>query len=190
MLVKGCVVIIGFPCTTILLTNSAASLRILGTLNGFATAFSGLGRAAGPAMTGAVFTIGVRKGYMIFPWWLLAVVSLVGAIPVWFIVDGPGPTPAPDTDDDEDGDEEEEEEDNTLDGAEDEAETRFITSSEDLILMEPEELASESDSDGDAFKLPSQVRMRPVSAGSQSVEHDSRERVLAHGTGNGAWMKL
>jgi hypothetical protein len=56
MLVKGFVVIIGFPCTTILLTNSASSLRILGTLNGFATTFSGMGRAIGPAAVGAVFS--------------------------------------------------------------------------------------------------------------------------------------
>lgn len=95
MLVKGFVVIIGFPCTTILLTNSASSLRVLGTLNGFATSFSGLGRALGPAMTGAVFSLGVKKGYMIFPWWLLAAVAFLGAIPAWFIVEGDGPSGKP-----------------------------------------------------------------------------------------------
>ncbi|KAL2182462.1 MFS general substrate transporter [Thermothelomyces heterothallicus CBS 203.75] len=92
MLVKGFVVIVGFPCTTILLTNSASSLRVLGTLNGFATTFSGLGRAAGPATTGAVFTWGVRKGYAIAPWWLLAAIALAGAVVPWFIEEGQGPT--------------------------------------------------------------------------------------------------
>ncbi len=105
MLVKGFVVIIGFPCTTILLTNSASSLRILGTLNGFATTFSGVGRAIGPAVIGAVFSWGVRKGYAIAPWWLLTLVGLVGAIPPWFIVDGEGPTSSLSAADDEDGDE-------------------------------------------------------------------------------------
>lgn len=44
--------IFAFPCSTILLTNSATSLRVLGTLNGFATSTSALGRAAGPFMGG------------------------------------------------------------------------------------------------------------------------------------------
>jgi hypothetical protein len=92
LLIKGFVVIIGFPCTTILLTNSASSLRILGTLNGFATTFSGMGRAVGPALVGAVFTWGVRHGYAIAPWWLLGVIGMLGAIPSWFIVEGEGPT--------------------------------------------------------------------------------------------------
>ena len=48
MFIKGFAVIVAFPCTTILLTNSASSLRTLGTLNGVATTFSGLGRAIGP----------------------------------------------------------------------------------------------------------------------------------------------
>ena len=101
MLIKGFVVIIGFPCTTILLTNSASSLRILGTLNGFATTFSGLGRAAGPALTGAVFTWGVDHGYGIAPWWLLTVIASVGAIPAFFIIDGEGPTRSLESDEDE-----------------------------------------------------------------------------------------
>ncbi|SPQ18812.1 ea73b43c-9629-4714-a883-43897362c394 [Thermothielavioides terrestris] len=111
MLVKGVVVIIGFPCTTILLTNSASSLRILGTLNGFATTFSGLGRAIGPAAVGAVFSWGVREGYAIAPWWLLGTVALLGAIPPLFIVEADGPTRslgAGDEDADENGGEAEE----------------------------------------------------------------------------------
>lgn len=92
MLVKGFVAIVGFPCTIILLTNSASSLRILGTLNGFATTFSGVGRAVGPAAVGAVFSWGVRNGYAIAPWWLLALIATLGAVPTWFIVDGVRPT--------------------------------------------------------------------------------------------------
>ncbi|KAK3694783.1 major facilitator superfamily domain-containing protein, partial [Podospora appendiculata] len=111
MLVKGLVVIIAFPCTTILLTNSASSLQILGTLNGFATAFSGLGRAIGPAMAGAIFSIGIKRGYIIAPWWFLAGIAVLGTIPAFFIVEGDGPTRSLDTDDDEDEDEDEDEED-------------------------------------------------------------------------------
>lgn len=42
--------IFSFPCITILLTNSAPSLRVLGTLNGIATALAALGRAIGPTV--------------------------------------------------------------------------------------------------------------------------------------------
>ncbi|KAK4167050.1 hypothetical protein QBC43DRAFT_297827 [Cladorrhinum sp. PSN259] len=87
MLCKGFVVIVAFPCTTIMLTNSASSLRILGTLNGVATTFSGLGRAVGPAAAGAVFSWGVQRGYIISAWWFLGTIALIGTIPPWFIVE-------------------------------------------------------------------------------------------------------
>ncbi|KAL1844417.1 hypothetical protein VTK73DRAFT_2591 [Phialemonium thermophilum] len=165
MLVKGCVVIVGFPCTTILLTNSAASLRVLGTLNGFATMFSGIGRALGPAMTGAVFTLGVQKGYVIFPWALLAFVSVLGAFPVWWIVEGPGPTPASDSEDDdnddddedvavEDGrapnrtgeDDDDDDEDTLYNDGDDDADADNVLRARPVMhLLEPDDPASDSD---------------------------------------------
>lgn len=102
MLFKGMGIIIAFPSTTILLTNSCTSVRILGTLNGFATCFSGLGRAAGPLLTGLAFTWGVDRGYVVIPYAFLAVVALIGAIPVFMIVDGDGPTATPEESDAED----------------------------------------------------------------------------------------
>lgn len=108
MVIKAFCVIIGFPCTTILLTNSASSLSILGTLNGFATTFSALGRASGPALAGAAFSWGVKKGIIGVPWWLLAVIAMIGAIPAWWIEEGDGPsgstsaTNTPDESDDDD----------------------------------------------------------------------------------------
>ncbi|KAI0203510.1 major facilitator superfamily domain-containing protein [Astrocystis sublimbata] len=92
MVTKAFCVIIGFPCSTILLTNSAASLSILGTLNGFATAFSGLGRASGPALTGVAFSWGVKHNMIGIPWWILCAIAAVGALPVWMIVEGEGPS--------------------------------------------------------------------------------------------------
>ncbi|KAL3478790.1 major facilitator superfamily domain-containing protein [Aspergillus californicus] len=79
-----------FPCITILLTNSASSLNILGTLNGVATSVSAIGRAAGPALLGPIFSLGVRAGYIVVPWWFLAFLSAVAAIPVMWIVEGEG----------------------------------------------------------------------------------------------------
>lgn len=99
LLVKGFAVIVGFPCITILLTNSAPSLRILGTLNGFATTFSGIGRAIGPMSAGATFSWGVKRGYVIPAFWLLSIVAIGQVIPAWMIVEGEGPSRRDDSDD-------------------------------------------------------------------------------------------
>lgn len=109
LLFKGFAVIVGFPCITILLTNAAPSVRILGTLNGFATMFSGLGRAIGPTFTGATFSWGVKRGYVLPAFVFLAIVAAGQAIPAWMIVEGEGPSREEDASDDEtllDGDEE------------------------------------------------------------------------------------
>ncbi|KAJ9296721.1 hypothetical protein DTO271G3_4920 [Paecilomyces variotii] len=90
MLFKLFCVIFSFPSCTILLTNSASSLSILGTLNGVGTSVSAIGRASGPALVGATFSFGVEKGYMIIPWWTLAVVGALSAIPVFWIKETDG----------------------------------------------------------------------------------------------------
>lgn len=103
MFFKACSIIIAFPSTTILLTNSCTSLRILGTLNGFATAFSGIGRALGPASTGLAFSWGVDNGYIVTAYYFLALIAAIGAIPVFMIVDGDGPSASVDNSDEEGG---------------------------------------------------------------------------------------
>ncbi|KAK2625494.1 hypothetical protein QTJ16_004806 [Diplocarpon rosae] len=90
MIIKSFAVIFAFPCSIILLTNSAVSLRILGTLNGFAVSISAVGRAIGPALGGAAFTWGLERGYVVTPYFLLALISIIGAIPVWYLVEMPG----------------------------------------------------------------------------------------------------
>lgn len=76
----------------IMLTNSAPSLRILGTLNGVATSVTALGRAIGPAIEGWTFSVGLNIGYVILPWWTLAVIAALGAIPVWHLIEMEGPS--------------------------------------------------------------------------------------------------
>lgn len=100
MLFKGFCAIFSFPCSTILLTNSAASLKVLGTLNGVATSISALGRAAGPAGSGAAFTIGVDAGYVIVSFWFLAVIAVLGAIPIWWLVEMDGFSSVPEDEED------------------------------------------------------------------------------------------
>ena len=107
MMVKCFCGIFAFPCSTILLTNSAASLKILGTLNGVATSISALGRAAGPALAGATFTAGVDIGYVVISWWTLALIAIIGAVPVWSLVEmeGFGGSADDDSDDEDELDE-------------------------------------------------------------------------------------
>ncbi|OMP86481.1 putative membrane protein [Diplodia seriata] len=109
MSVKGCCTTFAFPCSTILLTNSASSLRVLGTLNGIATSVSAIGRALGPAVGGSFFTLGVKHGYVIAPFWMFTAISLIGAVPAFLLVEGKGFGPdGEDEDEDEasSGDEE------------------------------------------------------------------------------------
>ena len=98
---KAFTVIVAFPAVTILLTNCCPSLRILGTLNGFVTMFSGIGRAIGPASTGLAFTWGVEHGYIVTAYYFLAFIAVCGAIPVFFVVEGDGPTATAENSDDE-----------------------------------------------------------------------------------------
>ncbi|KAH7197263.1 major facilitator superfamily domain-containing protein [Fusarium flagelliforme] len=92
MFIKAAGIIVAFPSTTILLTNSCTSLRVLGTLNGYATTFSGLGRAVGPASTGALFTWGADHGYVVTAWFFLMFVAILGAVPAYLVEEGAGPT--------------------------------------------------------------------------------------------------
>jgi hypothetical protein len=99
MAVKCVTVIFAFPCSLILLTNSAVSLRILGTLNGISVSMSAVGRGFGPMITGAAFTWGLETGYVITAWWLLGIISIFGAIPVWYLIEMEGFSKTDATDD-------------------------------------------------------------------------------------------
>lgn len=92
MFIKAAGIIVAFPSTTILLTNSCPSLRVLGTLNGYATTFSGLGRAFGPASTGALFSWGADHGYVVTAWFFLMFIAILGAVPAYLVEDGAGPS--------------------------------------------------------------------------------------------------
>ena len=116
MMVKCVCSIFAFPCSTILLTNSASSLRVLGTLNGFATSFSAIGRAIGPLIGGLAFTAGVEAGYVVAPWWMFTVIGVVAAVPVWLLEEKEGFGGDDDLVSDEESAEEDEEEEEEQEG--------------------------------------------------------------------------
>jgi MFS family permease len=90
-----------FPTSTIMLTNSAPSLRYLGTINGLATSFSAVGRAAGPTIGGGLFTWGVKRGYVIVPFWTLSAIAFIACIPTFWLMEGKGFGDDPNVDDEE-----------------------------------------------------------------------------------------
>lgn len=101
LMIRGVGGTIAFPTATIMITNSASSLRVLGTLNGLATSVSALGRALGPAVGGTLFTFGVKNGYVVVPFWTLCFISLLGLIPTFWLVEGKGFGDDPDSDDED-----------------------------------------------------------------------------------------
>ena len=85
MSLKAVVSLVSFPALTVLITNSAASASVLGTVNGLAVAVAGLGRAVGPLCAGAIFSWGVARDLVLAPWLFLAAVAVLGGVPVWLV---------------------------------------------------------------------------------------------------------
>lgn len=81
-----------FPSCTILLTNSAPSVEVLGTLNGVSTSMTGISKAVGPATIGALFSYGAQTGYLILPWWSLMAIGIAGCWASWQVRVGDGDT--------------------------------------------------------------------------------------------------
>jgi len=69
-----------YPSNAILLTNSAPSLLVLGTINGVAASTASLSRAFGPTVSGILFSAGLRLGYSGLAWWCSALISVAGAV--------------------------------------------------------------------------------------------------------------
>lgn len=71
---------LAYPANAILLTNSAPSMLLLGTINGVAASTASLSRAFGPTVSGFLFSAGLNVGYSGLAWWCSALVACVGAV--------------------------------------------------------------------------------------------------------------
>lgn len=85
MMLKGALSIAAFPCSAILMTNSAASVRVLGLLNGLAVSISAVGRGGGPALAGASFSLGADIQFGMLSWIVLALFGVLAAAPQWWL---------------------------------------------------------------------------------------------------------
>lgn len=71
---------LAYPCSALLLANSAPSLMVLGTINGVAASAAALCRAGGPTLSGFLQGWGLKRGSAGAGWWSGAVVAALGAI--------------------------------------------------------------------------------------------------------------
>ena len=72
--------VLAYPSNAILLTNSAPSLLVLGTINGVAASTASLCRAFGPTVSGLIHSAGLRLGYTGLAWWASGLICVLGAI--------------------------------------------------------------------------------------------------------------
>ncbi|KAI1327129.1 major facilitator superfamily domain-containing protein [Xylariaceae sp. FL0255] len=68
-----------YPCNAIMIADSAPSHLALGTINGVAASTASLCRAFGPAVSGVLYSIGLKSGYSGLVWWCTALVTIGGA---------------------------------------------------------------------------------------------------------------
>ncbi|KAI0116730.1 MFS general substrate transporter [Daldinia grandis] len=75
------------PSTVILLTESAPSKTVLGTIHGAGNMLASLARAIGPAVGGYVFAMGVEEGVVGLVWWLYLVAIALSALAWSYIIE-------------------------------------------------------------------------------------------------------
>ncbi|RPB26691.1 MFS general substrate transporter [Terfezia boudieri ATCC MYA-4762] len=77
---------LSYPCNMILLTNSAPSLLVLGTINGIAASVASLARSFGPTISGMLYSYGLDIGYVGLVWWINAGICVIGAVQALWIL--------------------------------------------------------------------------------------------------------
>ncbi|KAA8569095.1 hypothetical protein EYC84_000765 [Monilinia fructicola] len=86
LLIKTVAAVGGLTSALLLITNSAPNHGVLGTLNGLAQTLSAAGRAAGPFLSGGLFTLGtnIHNGEFL-TWGVFGGIALVGFAFSWGI---------------------------------------------------------------------------------------------------------
>ncbi|KAK6331377.1 hypothetical protein TWF730_004459 [Orbilia blumenaviensis] len=75
--IYGCLI---YPLNSILLTNAAPSLLVLGSINGAAGSVASCMRAIAPIASGWLYSKGVENGVMILSWWVVGLVAAIGGV--------------------------------------------------------------------------------------------------------------
>ena len=76
-----------YPSNAILLTNSAPSLLMLGTISGVAASTASLSKAFGPTVSGFLLSARLRSEYSGLAWWCSATIAVVGPLTSLFMTE-------------------------------------------------------------------------------------------------------
>ena len=76
------------PGSILLINNSAPSPALLGTIHGMGAATSSAFRTVGPILAGKWYAQGLWSGTVGVGWWGIALVSVAGCVPVFWVRDG------------------------------------------------------------------------------------------------------
>ena len=82
--------VIAFPSMSLLITNSAPSMLVLGVVNGAAASTASLSRAFGPTISGTLQTLGSKLGFVGLAFWVCGIVSIIGALESFCMREGGG----------------------------------------------------------------------------------------------------
>lgn len=93
--------VLAYPSNAILLTNSAPSMLVLGSINGVAASTASLCRAFGPTVSGIIHSYGLKMGYTGLAWWAGGLVCVLGAIESLWMREVAGRMDVPDPSDEE-----------------------------------------------------------------------------------------
>ncbi|RVD85075.1 uncharacterized protein DFL_003406 [Arthrobotrys flagrans] len=85
--IYGCLI---YPVNSILLTNAAPSLLVLGEINGAAGSVASCMRAIAPIASGWLYSKGVENGVMVLSWWAVGTVAAMGGIQALWITEEGG----------------------------------------------------------------------------------------------------
>jgi len=78
------------PAGTILINNASPHPSVLGTMHGIGQSLSTGGRAVGPAIGGALYGLGLRKGVVGGVWWGMSCIALLNCLASLFVFEGDG----------------------------------------------------------------------------------------------------
>ncbi|MCJ1284661.1 hypothetical protein MMC26_003996 [Xylographa opegraphella] len=82
--------VLAFPAMTILITNSAPSMMVLGLINGVAASIASLARAFGPTLSGIIHAWGLEMGYAGLAWWASGLICIIAAVESLWMTEAAG----------------------------------------------------------------------------------------------------
>lgn len=85
LLLKNFCSMFAFPCSMVLLSRSALDIKHLSHLNSVSLVATGILRAVGSLIIGALYSWGIHLGSVLIPWASLAGLACLGGLPIFWL---------------------------------------------------------------------------------------------------------